>query len=69
MYEVEYNLYIHVQGIAELDFKPETPDDMTDYIFSDECDCEIFGIYEDPNFCGRGYMHVTDLDEEDEDED
>ena len=69
MYEVDYSLWIHVRGTAELDFEPKTPDDMTDYIFSDECNCEILGIVKDPSFCGRGYMDVTNLDDEEDEED
>lgn len=69
MYEVDFSLWIHVSGTAELDFKPETPDDLTDYIFSDECNCEILGIVKDPSFCGRGYMDVTPLDDEDDEDD
>lgn len=65
-YKVDYDLWINVRGIAELDFKPESPDDMTDYIFSDECCCEIMGVMTDPAFCGTGYMEVTAVDDEEE---
>lgn len=66
LYEVNYDLWINIRGTAELDFKPESPDDMTDYIFSDECSCEVMGVMTDPSFCGRGYMEVEVL-EDDED--
>ena len=66
MYEVEFSLYVHVRGTAELDFKPDSPNDLTDFIFSEEGCIEIMDIMKDPNHCERGYMDVTALDDEDE---
>ena len=68
-YEVDFSLWIHVRGSAEIDFKPEDPEDLTDFIFSDECTCEVDSVTTDPSFCGKGYMEVTAIDEDDENDD
>ena len=65
-YEVDFDLYVHVRGTAELDFKPDSPNDLADFIFSDEGYIEIMDVMKDPNYCERGYMDITTLDDEDE---
>ena len=69
MYEVEFSLWVHVRGTTELDFKPESPDDLVDHIFSDECNCEIMGAVKDPNHCDVGYLDATALDYDEEEDD
>ena len=66
--KVDFNLWIHVRGSAELDFKPEDPEDLTDFIFSDECVCEVDCVTTDPSFCGTGYMEVEVIEDDDDDE-
>ena len=70
LYNVKYNLWINVRGEAQLDFKPEDPNDMTDFLFSDECNDEVLEVTTNPQFMGTGYMEVEpEEDDEDDEED
>lgn len=68
MFEVDYDVWIHIRGFDVLDFEPDCPDDLTEYLFSDECDGEILDVTIDPRFCGHGHLEVHALDPEDGDD-
>ena len=66
MKHIEFNVYINVVGELYTEEDITTPDDLTDAIFDDDADCEIFGIVTDPNHMPLGYMDIEEVDEEDE---
>lgn len=66
MKHIEFNVYINVVGELYTEEDITTPDDLTDAIFDDDADYEIFGIVTDPNHMPLGYMDIEEVDEEDE---
>lgn len=66
MKHIEFNVYINVVGELYTEEDITTPDDLTDAIFDDDADYEIFGIVTDPNHMPLGYMDIEEEDEEDE---
>lgn len=66
MKHIEFNVYINVVGELYTEEDITTPDDLTDAIFNDDADCEVFGIVTDPNHMPLGYMDIEEVDEEDE---
>lgn len=66
MKHIEFNVYINVVGELYTEEDITTPDDLTDAIFDDDADYEIFGIVTDPNHMPLGYMNIEEVDEEDE---
>lgn len=66
MKHIEFNVYIHVVGELYTEEDITTPDDLTNAIFNDDADCEVFGIVTDPNHMPLGYMDIEEVDEEDE---
>ena len=66
MKHIEFNVYINVVGELYTEEDITSPDDLTDAIFDDEANCEIFGIVTDPNHMPLGYMNIEEVDDEDE---
>ena len=66
MKHIEFNVYINVVGELYTEEDITTADDLTDAIFNDDADCEIFGIVTDPNHMPSGYTDIKEVDEEDE---
>lgn len=66
MKHIEFNVYINIVGELYTEEDITTPDDLTDAIFDDDADYEIFGIVTDPNHMPLGYMNIEEVDEEDE---
>lgn len=66
MKHIEFNVYINVVGELYTEEDITTPDDLTDAIFDDDADYEIFGIVTDPNHMPLGCMDIEEVDEEDE---
>ena len=67
-YEVQFDVWMHVRGTAYLDFEPTDPEDLTDYLISDESSYEIDSVTTRPAFCGEGYMRVEKCSEDEEEE-
>ena len=66
MKHIEFNVYINVVGELYTEEDITSTDDLTDAIFDDDADYEIFGIETDPNHMPLGYMDIEEVDEEDD---
>ena len=65
---VDFSVYVNVTGQVELDDFGGDPNELTDAIFSNEFGCEISDVVTDPNFMPKGYIEVTELDDDEEDD-
>lgn len=44
MYEVKYDLTVHIRGTVFTDAEPDICDDLLDYVFPDGWEGEILGV-------------------------
>ncbi len=65
MKKVEFDLYIHIVGEYETDEEISSPNDLTDAIFDEEADFEIYDITDDVRFASNGYFKVEEIEDED----
>lgn len=67
MKEVDFNLYVNISGVVEVDEYDGDPNELLDAIFPDGWEGEIMDTFIDPQFMPKGYIEVTEgEDEEDE---
>ena len=59
-------IYIsHIVGEYETDEEISSPNDLTDAIFDEEADFEIYDITDDVRFASNGYFKVEEIEDED----
>lgn len=67
MKEVSFDLYINISGSVEVNEYNDDPNELLDAIFPNGWEGEIMDTFIDPQFMPKGYIEVTeDEDEEDE---
>lgn len=68
MYEVRYDVYVHIRGAVEMDEELQCDLALLDYIFPDGWEGEIDDITTCPHYPTEGYIKITHLDEDEEDD-
>lgn len=64
MKTVDFDLYVHITGTAEVEETPESPDDLLNAIFPDGWEGEVMGVSTSPQSLLKGYMKVHDDDKD-----
>ena len=65
---VEFNLYVNIHGEVEVEDYEGDPNELLDAIFPDGWEGEVLDTFTDPQFMSKGYIEVTDLEEEEEED-
>lgn len=65
MKEVDFNIYVNISGVVEVDEYDGDPNELLDAIFPDGWEGEIMDTFIDPQFMPNGYIEVTEIDDED----
>jgi hypothetical protein len=68
MYEVRYDVYVHIRGAVEMEEELQYDGDLLDYIFPDGWEGEIDDITTCPHYPTEGYIEITNLDEDNSEE-
>ena len=63
---VEFDLYVNIHGQVEVDDYGGDPNELLDAIFPDGWEGEVWDVFTDPSFMPKGYVEVTDEDDEDD---
>lgn len=63
---VAFDLYVHIKGEVEVEDYGGDPNELLDAIFPDGWEGEIWDVFTDPAFMPKGYVEVTDEDEDEE---
>lgn len=63
---VEFDLYVNIHGEVEVDDYSGDPNELLDAIFPNGWEGEVWDVFTDPSFMPKGYIEVTDEDDEGE---
>ncbi len=64
---VSFDLYVHISGGVEVEDYGGDPNELLDAIFPDGWEGEVGGVFTDPSFMPKGYVKVTDEDDDEDD--
>jgi len=63
---VAFDLYVHICGEVEVEDYGGDPNELLDAIFPNGWEGEVWDAFTDPSFMPKGYVEVTDIDEEED---
>lgn len=63
---VNYHLYVDINGEVEVEDYGGDPNELLDAIFPDGWDGEVMDVFTDPSFMSKGYIEVTEAEDDEE---
>ena len=65
---IDFDLYVNISGEVEVEDYHGDPNELLDAIFPDGWEGEVMDTFTDPQFMPKGYVEVSELEDDEEDD-